>query len=236
VSPPLSYHLADGFATITIDDGKANVMGLPMLRALEAAFDRALEDKAVVIIQGRPGMFSGGFDLTVFKSDPRELFEMLKSGAELTERVLSFPYPVVAVCTGHAIAMGVFLLLCADLRIGTSADARIQVNEVQIGFTLPHFAIEVCRQRLSPSHFNLAALTAAPYNQRQAVGAGFLDELSSPDELAGLLEAHKKHLRTLDMAAFSATKLRLRGPVLNLLRTAIGNDIADWSMQFRGKG
>ena len=143
MSTSLSYQLADGFATITIDDGKANVMGLPMLRALDAALGQALEDRAAVIIQGRPGMFSAGFDLTVFKSDPQELFAMLKSGAELTERVLSFPHPVVAVCTGHAIAMGVFLMLCADLRIGTAAEARIQVNEVQIGFTLPHFAIEV---------------------------------------------------------------------------------------------
>jgi len=235
VSNSLSYHLSDGFATITIDDGKANVMGVPMLRALDGALDRALEDRAAVIIQGRPGMFSAGFDLTVFKGDPKELLEMLKSGAKLTERVLSFPYPVVAVCTGHAIAMGVFLMLCADLRIGTAAEARIQVNEVQIGFTLPHFAIEVCRQRLSPAHFSLAALTACPYTQQQAMEAGFLDELTLPDGLSGILEARKAHLRTLDMDAFAATKMRLRRSGLASLRDAIGKDVEAWSMMFRGE-
>jgi enoyl-CoA hydratase len=178
-------------------------------------------------------MFSAGFDLSVFKSDPKELFEMLKSGAELTERVLSFPHPVIAVCTGHAIAMGAFLLLSADLRIGTMADARIQVNEVQIGFTLPHFAIEVCRQRLSPAHFNLAAVTASPYTQEQAVEAGFLDELTSPEELPGVLAARKTHLVSLDKPAFAATKLRLRETSLSLLREAIVRDVTEWSAQFQ---
>jgi enoyl-CoA hydratase len=171
----LTYTLEEGIATIVIDDGKANVMSVAMLRALDAALDRATADKAVVVVHGRPGMFSGGFDLAVFKRDPQEVLEMLKAGAAITERLLSFPHPVVAVCTGHAIAMGAFLLLSADLRIGTSPDARIQVNEVQIGLTLPRFAIEVCRQRLSPAHFNLATITAIPYDQRQAVVAGFRD-------------------------------------------------------------
>ena len=231
----LDYRLDEGFATITLDDGKANVMSVPMLRAIDRALDRALEDEAAVIVQGRQGMFSAGFDLTVFKSDPQELLEMLTAGAHLTERVLSFPYPVIAVCTGHAIAMGAFLLLSADLRIGTRADAKIQVNEVQIGFTLPHFAIEVCRQRLSPAHFSLAALTARPYRQSQAVEAGFLDEVTTPDELAGVLEAKKAHMRGLRTESFTATKRRLRGPGLVALREAIGKDIEDWSTAFRSE-
>ena len=232
MSGPLTYAFEDGIATIAIDDGKANVMGVSMLRALNAALDRAAADKAVVVLQGRTGMFSAGFDLTVFKRDPQQLFEMLKAGAAITERLLSFPRPVVAVCTGPAIAMGAFLLLSTDLRIGTSPDAKIQVNEVQIGLTLPHFAIEVCRQRLSPAHFNLAAIAAVPYNQHQAVVAGFLDELTPPESLAGVLKSRTDHLRKLDAESFTATKLRLRGPALALLRDAIERDVEGWSKRF----
>jgi enoyl-CoA hydratase len=230
----LRYKLEDGVATITIDDGKANVMTVSMLRAMDAALDRAATDKAVIILRGRPGMFSGGFDLTVFKRDQQELFEMLKAGAEITERLLSFPYPVVAVCTGHAIAMGAFLLLSADLRIGANPDARIQVNEVQIGLTLPHFAIEVCRQRLSPAHFNLAAVTATSYNQQQGVVAGFLDEATSTESLPEVLKSRTEHLRKLHMESFTATKQRLRAPALSLLRDAIDKDIEGWSKRFQG--
>ena len=234
MSVPLTYALENGIATIAIDDGKANVMSVSMLRALDAALDKAAADKAVVVIRGRTGMFSAGFDLTVFKRDPQELFEMLRAGAAITERLLSFPYPVVAVCTGHAIAMGAFLLLSADLRIGASVDAKIQVNEVQIGLTLPHFAIEVCRQRLSPAHFNLAAITATPYNPHQAVVAGFLDEVVPAESLAAVLKSRTDHLRKLDAESFTATKLRLRGPAFTLLRDAIKRDVEGWSQRFQG--
>src|SRR5215212_5979254 len=109
-----------------MDDGKANVMSLPMLQALNGALDRAQADSATVVLTGRSGMFSGGFDLAVFKTDPQALLAMLEAGARMAERVLSFPLPVVAACTGHAIAMGAFLLLSADVRIGVDVGARIQ--------------------------------------------------------------------------------------------------------------
>jgi len=235
MSELLRYDLLDGIATLTLDDGKANVMSVAMLAAIRAALDQAEADQAVVVLQGRPGMLSGGFDLTVFKRDPKELFQMLKAGAELTERMLSFPFPVLVICTGHAIAMGAFLLLSADHRIGTQAKAKIQANEVQIGLTLPHFAIEVCRQRLAPAHFNLAAITALPYDQQQALAAGFLDELTSPEALPDILKRRTEHLRGLHMASFAATKLRLRGPALSALRAAIAHDIDDWSQRFGGE-
>jgi enoyl-CoA hydratase len=230
----LSYELHDAVATIALDDGKANAMGLPMLQALNAALDRAEADKAaVVVIRGRPGMFCGGFDLATFKADPGELLQMLEAGARLTERLLGFPAPTIAVCTGHAIAMGAFLLLSADLRIGIDQGARIQVNEVQIGLTLPYFAIEVCRQRLTPAHFNLATLTARPYSPSEAVAAGFLDEVVAADALAATAQSRANSLRSLNAEAFAATKRRLRASSIAALRDATQQDIAEWAERFR---
>lgn len=65
----LAYQFADGVATVTLDDGKANVMSVAILADIETALTRAEADRAVVVIQGRPGLFSGGFDLTAFKRD-----------------------------------------------------------------------------------------------------------------------------------------------------------------------
>ena len=231
--PLVGYELADGIATLAMDDGKANAMSVAMLQALNDALDRAQADQAAVLLAGRAGMFSGGFDLAVFKRDPDELFRMLEAGARLTERLLSYPRPVVAVCTGHAIAMGAFLLLSTDLRIGVDQGARIQVNEVQIGLTLPHFAIEVCRQRLAPAQLHLATVTAEPYSPQQAVVAGFLDELAPAQALAAVARDRATHLLKLDTHAFTATKLRLRADTLAALRKAIDADLADWGARFR---
>jgi len=55
---------------------------------------------------------------------------LVTAGAELALRLYGFPRPVVAACTGHAIAMGALLLLCADARLGTEGDFKIGLNEV----------------------------------------------------------------------------------------------------------
>ena len=230
----VNYEFSKGIATLTMDDGKANVMSEAMLQALNDALIRAQSDDAAVLLTGRAGMFSGGFDLGVFKRDPAELFRMLEAGARITERLLTYPRPVVAACTGHAIAMGAFLLLSADVRIGVDQGARIQVNEVQIGLTLPRFAIEVCRQRLAPAHLNIAAGTAEPYSPAQAIVAGFLDEIAPAESLATVARERAARLLRLNAEAFAATKLRLREGTLVALRAAIDADIADWKSRFLG--
>lgn len=224
----VQYHLEGGIATISLDDGKANAMGHRMLDALNAALDRAQADQAVVIIAGRAGMFSGGFDLAVFKGDPADQMTMLVGGARLSERLLGFPYPVIAACTGHAIAMGAFLLMSCDLRIGVDQGAKLHINEVQIGMTVPHFALEVSRQRLSPAHLHAAAVTALPYTPAEALRAGFLDAIVPAAELMETVQAQAARLRALNVGAFSATKLRLRAQTLQAMEVAIAADIEEW--------
>lgn len=224
----VSYAFTDGVATLTMDDGKANAMGPAMQAALNAALDRAEADKALVVLTGRAGVFSGGFDLGVFKAgDAKATFQMLTGGAQLAQRVLSYPHPVIAACSGHAVAMGLFLLQCADVRIGLKAGATFQANEVLIGMTLPHFALETIRQRVALPHQHLVG-TASAYTGEDAVRAGLLDEAVAPEALAATVQAHVERLKKADPKSFTATKQRLRAPVLAALPGAIENDIVDW--------
>ena len=85
---------------------KEGRVAVQMMQALNSALDRAEADRAVVVLTGRERMFCGGFDLGVFKRERSELLRMLEDGARLSERLLSFPTPVVIACTGHALAMG----------------------------------------------------------------------------------------------------------------------------------
>src|SRR5205085_7112745 len=114
-----------------------------------------------------------GFDLKVFKQGREATLDMLRLGATLIERILGFPSPVVTVCTGHAYPMGAFLMLSADRRIGATGEFRIGLNEVAIGLTLPLFAIETARQRLSPAYFQ-RCVTGEMYGPEEAIRAGFL--------------------------------------------------------------
>ena len=91
------YSLDNGIATIRIDDGKRNALSPQVLHELNRAFDRAESDRAIVILTGRESVFSAGFDLNVMRRGGVNALRMLHAGYALPARVLTYPYPVVAV-------------------------------------------------------------------------------------------------------------------------------------------
>jgi enoyl-CoA hydratase len=222
----VSYRLEDSIATITMDDGKANVLSLAMQGEINAALDQAAADHAVVVLTGREGRFSGGFDLAVLTAGGPDALAMLRGGFELSERLLSFPTPVVIACTGHAVAMGVFLLLSGDYAIGAAGPFKITANEVAIGLAMPRAAVEICRQRLAPAHFNRAVITAEVYLPDSAVAAGFLDQVVPPADVRAAAQEAATRLAQLDMGAHASTKLRARDHALKAIRAGIEADAA----------
>lgn len=222
----VTSRLDNSIATITLDDGKVNVLSPDMLAQVNAALDDAA-DAAVVVLTGRPGIFSAGFDLRVFETGgPAEAERMVRGGFELAVRLLTFPAPVIIACPGHAIAMASFLLLAADYRIGADGPYKITANEVSIGMTIPGAAIEICRQRLSPAYLSRALTLAEAFPPAEAVAAGFLDLVVPGPDLADAAVAAAGRLAELDRAAHAATKLRVRGPVVAAMRADLEATVA----------
>jgi enoyl-CoA hydratase len=224
----VTYRLQDAVATITMDDGKVNALSLPMLTELDAALDQAAADRAVVVLTGRDGVFSAGFDLPVLRAGGAEAADLLRAGFDLAARLLAFATPVLVACPGHAVAMGAFLVLSGDYRIGASGPYKITANEVAIGITMPHAAVEICRQRLTPAGFNRAVVIADVFSPEDAVAAGFLDRVVPAAELAEVAAAAAAELARLDLDAHAATKLRARRLAGTAVREAIDvHDAAD---------
>ncbi len=221
----VTYSTMDLVTTITMDDGKVNVFSIPMLHALHGAFDDAERDGTVVLLTGRPGCFSAGFDLKALAGPPDDAVTLLRLGATLAERILSFPAPVAVACTGHAFPAGAFLLMAADTRVGADGPFKLGLNEVRIGLTLPWFAVVLARHRLTPAHFDHAAVTGAMLDPHTAREAGLLDAIVPPDKLDVAALAAARDLTALDRQAHAATKLRARRPVLEQLRHAIETEL-----------
>jgi enoyl-CoA hydratase len=221
-----TYELEGRIATIAMDDGKVNAFSIEMLKAVLGALDQAEKDAAVVVLTGREKYFSAGFDLKVFSERPGEIVEMLTLGARLSERILSFPTPVLVACNGHAIAAGTFPALAADLRIGVEGPYKLGLNEVKIGLTVPLYVVELARQRLTPADFNRSLVNATMYSPEEAVGAGLLDRLVPAEELREASLAAAEELAELNMDAHAATKLRVRDGALKALRAAIDTELA----------
>lgn len=227
-----TYELIDGVAVITMDDGKANAVSIAMQNEINAALDRADADGAPVVLAGRPGMFCAGFDLKTISAGGQEAVDMLNGGLALSIRLLSHRRPVVAACTGHAVAMGVFLLLSCDYRIGARATHRISANEVAIGMTMPHSTIEILRQRVTPSALNRAVLFAETFHAGNAVEAGFLDEVVEESDVLPRALEQASALGALDARAHAASKARLRERSLRAVRDGLTLDGEDWKRLF----
>ncbi|WP_263143493.1 crotonase/enoyl-CoA hydratase family protein [Pseudomonas sp. RIT-PI-AD] len=224
MSDLIGYRLEDGIATLTLNNGKVNAISPDVIVALNAALDRAEQDKAIVILTGQPGILSGGYDLKVMTSSPQNAIDLVAAGSTLARRMLAHPFPIIVACPGHAVAKGAFLLLSADYRIGVEGPFHIGLNEVQIGMTMHHVGIELARDRLRRSAFHRSVINAEMFDPQSAVGAGFLDKVVAADQLQATALAAAQQLKKINMTAHRNTKLKVRHTLLETLDKAIELD------------
>ncbi|MBA1263526.1 crotonase/enoyl-CoA hydratase family protein [Stutzerimonas stutzeri] len=224
MSDLVAYQLEDGIATLTLNNGKVNALSPAVFEALNAALDRAEQDRAVVILTGQPGILSGGYDLKVMTSGPENAMALVATGSTLSRRMLAHPFPIIAACPGHAIAKGAFLLLSVDYRIGVEGAFNIGLNEVQIGMTMHHAGIELARDRLRKSAFHRSVINGEMFDPQGALDAGFLDKVVAPEELMTTARAAAAQLQKINMTAHKNTKRKVRKALLETLDQAIALD------------
>lgn len=219
-------------ATIVVDDGKANALSHDVLGGIEHALDEVeASDASAVVLVGRPGRFSAGFDLSVMTAGPQQARDLLGRGARLGLRLYEFPLPVVFGVTGHALAMGGILLCCADVRIGAQGGFKLGLPEVRIGMPVPAFAVELCRDRIDPRWFTRALQLASQLSPDEALDAGLLDQVVEPEEVAALAATVAAELaESLHPGPFRTTRATMRGALAAELRSALAEDLAQFSV------
>jgi len=214
----MKYDLHNNIAIVSLDDGKANVVGHNFLDSVNSALDRAEKDGAgAVILRGREGMFSAGFDLGEFKKGPAAGIAMVTKGMQLLIRLYGFPLPLVAACTGHAIAMGAFILMACDTRIGTRGSYKVTLPETAIGMELPAILLELTASRIAPRYMTRVAIQSEVFDPDQAVAVGFLDEVVETLALDARALVVAEKLAQLPQKQYTANKLFLRKKVLDAM-------------------
>ena len=223
---PVSLRKEGKISIITIDDGKANVFGVPMTSALSEALDEVDIKEGAVVIEGRDGIYSGGFDLNVVKGDdPDAGRKMTRGGVHVALKAFDFPRPIVAAVTGHAIAMGAIFNTGLDWRVGAKGPFKHGLNEIKAGLILPIFAIELPRFRLNPTHYQQAAFQSRMYSPEDAIEAGFLDEVAEPDKVREVAFQRAEELATLPNPPYAVSKMRDRRPTKNYVMESLEEDL-----------
>ncbi len=212
---------------LQLDDGKANVFTHGVIEALHAHLSEVEHDPdvAAVVIAGRAGQFSGGFDLKEFGKGADATRDLVIAGGQLCNRLLVYPKVTVTAVTGNAIAAGAILTLACDWNVGTEGAFKMGLPETAIGMALPVFAYELARARLLPSFFTRATTLGELFDPTTARAAGYLDELAAPGATidAALAQAHR--LAALHIGAMALTKQKVRASLHELIATTVVDDV-----------
>lgn len=211
-----------------LDDGKANALSKDRIATIKTAVLEAEADDAIgaVVIHGRPGCLSGGFDLGVMRSgDAAAILDLVSDGGDLVRTCYGAGVPVVAACTGHAVAAGALLLLGCDVRVGADIAAKVGLPEVTIQMALPQWAVSLATERLSRRHLQRATANGRMTTPAEAVDVGFLDEVVPPEQvLDRAVEIATELAATVHNPSYRAIVAMQRGPLLERLDAEIAGD------------
>ncbi|WP_109356052.1 crotonase/enoyl-CoA hydratase family protein [Sphingorhabdus sp. EL138] len=210
-------------AYLTMDDGKANAINPDWMTDFVAKFEEAESGAKAVILSGREGVFSGGFDLKWLAAEgAARSGELLDQASKMLIKVYGSRVPVIAACNGHAIAMGAFLLLACDTRIGAKGSFRYGANETINNMNLPVFAVELPKARLDSRKLTQALIQSQLYEPAEALDVGYIDMLVDPELVLKTAKEQAELLSKLPGRAYGANKLAVRKPTLDLIEAAIG--------------
>ncbi|RDH74379.1 enoyl-CoA hydratase/isomerase family protein [Mycolicibacterium moriokaense] len=203
----MSVEVIDGVSTVRFDHPPVNALDLDLLDDVIVTM-RGLDGPVVITGAGR--CFSAGVDLRA----------IVEHGAEYTDRfmtalsaaflaVFDHPAPVVAAINGHAIAGGAVFAMAADMRLMSTG--TIGLTELAVGAMFPMAALEICRYAMGPST-KQAALGAGTVDVSTAAALGWVDEVTTADELLPRAVTLARELGGYAPAAYAMTKRQLHRP------------------------
>ena len=213
--------LEDGVIKISLDNGKANPISLALANELITALDKAQEDGKGVLLCGNPGIFSAGFDLKVIAEGMDKAHAMLNAGFLMVEKLYKHPQPVVIACEGHAVGMGVFMLLAADYRVGAKGPFAIRLPETAIGMHFTEVLKIIAKNHIAPHHHSRAIVQSRPYAPEEAAQIGMLDETATPEDVVNIATQRLKELCELPADKYSENKLHMREAEIKAIRASL---------------
>jgi enoyl-CoA hydratase len=212
----------DGVAVVALDRPPANAISVELLAELVSTLESvAAERPKALVMAGRPGFFSAGVDLKAVPSyGPEEQRQMVEGINRMVLTVYPMPFPVVGAVTGHAIAGGFVLAVCADFRVA-SLEGRYGLTEIKVGVPYPQAAIGVVRAELAPPAARKLVLGNELIGGEEAARLGVFDEAVPPDQVLARAHEIAVELGAMPHDVYARTKADLRGSALSAMKDAV---------------
>ncbi|MEM1404800.1 MAG: crotonase/enoyl-CoA hydratase family protein [Pseudomonadota bacterium] len=217
----MNCSLDDDIAHISTDDGKANVVNQAFVDGMLEGLEKAKSEAKAVVLSGRSGMFSAGFDLKTLQKGGDEASNLVNGGMRILTEIYSHPQPVIVACDGHAIGLGAFILLASDFRIGSTSGYNITLPETAIGMPFTPVLMTLIHDRIGSNHQTAAVLQSKPHGPDDAIAAGFLDRTVEAAALMAEASAFAAGVGELPGNVYGANKVDLRSKSLAEMRTSL---------------
>jgi enoyl-CoA hydratase len=221
----MKYELLEsGIAKISLDNGKANAVSFELAQEFIANLDRARTESRGVLISGHVGIFSAGFDLKIMATGPEAAQKMISQGMLLLEKIYSHPQPVVVACEGHAVGMGVFLLLASDYRMGALGEFVLKLPETAIDMPFNTTLKILAKTHVDSLHHARAIIQSQGYSPLQAATIGMLDEAVAADQVQEKALAKLLELCELPSKRYAENKLFMRAEEIQAIYESLHGD------------
>jgi enoyl-CoA hydratase/carnithine racemase len=176
--------------------GRLNAVDMPLVRALNAAFDR-VEARAVVLGSSSPQAFCSGADLDLENAGRAAVSDLLY---KLYEKMVRLPVPIVVAIDGHAVGAGMQLAVAGDLRVA-GPQTKLRVAGPGHGLAVASWGLPslVGRGRALDLCLTMRAVGA-----QEALATGLVDRIAEDSGAAAVDLA--SDLAGLDPAAVDRVK------------------------------
>jgi len=186
------FDVADGVAPITLNrPEKLNAYTTEMGEEVYDAFQQVRDDDAVrsVILTGAGRGFCAGVDLEHLKA--HQAGANASKGPRLGDEaflrklpleLLEFPKPVIAAVNGHAIGVGITMILPCDLRIA-AAGAKMGLTFVRLGILPGLGSTHLLPRLVGPAKARELVLTGRVFPAEEAAAIGLVNEVVAGDAL-----------------------------------------------------
>ena len=228
----LQLDITDGIATVTLNrPDKLNAYTVDMGEEIVDAFDTLKDDESVraVILTGAGRGFCAGVDLDHLKEQagatetggPRLGEERLVREFPLT--LLNYPKPVIAAINGHAIGVGITMVLPCDIRLAASG-AKLGLTFAKMGI-LPGLGSTYLLPRLvGAAKARELVLTANVILAEEAAAIGLVNEVVAPEDLMPLARDMATAMAACNPAALAAAKGLLAAGEAEAVAAAMGRE------------
>lgn len=225
-----------GVVVVKMASNKFNIMNDTFFTDLNNAFDliESQHGNKPVVLTSVGSVFSAGIDLNhcipIFESgDTKAIQSWYDTFRNSILRIFEIEVPIIGAINGHAIAGGLILALCCDMRFAVNADAKFGLNEITVGFPMPSAFAEVVKHSIGSRRAEEMIFRGILYGPDEALKLGVFHDVTVKDRLMDIAIGHASEFKDDNIYAYSIAKKAMRGDAFHKIQKAsesLDRDIA----------